>query len=74
MKSLVVFVLLHVSQNTFLEFEISFCSAIILICFAFKTKFMENIKGSVYYPHFYADGIVKEIIAICKVSGFFHFK
>jgi ribosomal protein L1 len=31
-----------------------------------KGKFMENIKGSVYYPHFFQDGIKKEVIAICK--------
>jgi hypothetical protein len=32
---------------------------------------MENIKGSVYYPHFFqSDAMKKEVIAICKVILF----
>ena len=31
-----------------------------------KAKFLENIKGSILYPHFFNDGIPKEVIAICK--------
>ncbi|RNA33404.1 39S ribosomal mitochondrial [Brachionus plicatilis] len=31
-----------------------------------KTKFMDNFKGTIYYPHFFADGFKKEIVAICK--------
>jgi hypothetical protein len=31
-----------------------------------KAKFLENIKGSISYPHFFDDGIPKEVIAICK--------
>lgn len=29
---------------------------------------MDNIRGVVYYPHFYKDGIQKEVIAVCKVN------
>ena len=32
---------------------------------------MDNIKGSVFFPHFFKDGIKKEVIAICKVRGNF---
>jgi ribosomal protein L1 len=31
-----------------------------------KGKFLDNIKGSVYLPHYFKDGIQKEVIAICK--------
>ena len=31
-----------------------------------KGKFIDNIKGSVYMPHFFKDGFQKEVIAICK--------
>jgi hypothetical protein len=27
---------------------------------------MDNIKGTVFYPHFFNEGIKKEVIAICK--------
>ncbi len=32
-----------------------------------KAKFMDNIKGAVYFPHTFKEGIQKEVVAICKV-------
>jgi ribosomal protein L1 len=34
-----------------------------------KGKFMENVKGAVYMPYFFKDGIQKEVIAVCKQNN-----
>lgn len=31
---------------------------------------MDNIKGVVYFPHYFQDGIQKEVVAICKVTSY----
>ncbi|CAF0786032.1 unnamed protein product [Brachionus calyciflorus] len=31
-----------------------------------KNKFMDNFKGNIYYPNFFADGFKKEVVAVCK--------
>lgn len=31
-----------------------------------KAKFMDNIKGAVYFPNTFKEGIQKEVVAICK--------
>ena len=31
-----------------------------------KAKFMDNVKGSITYPHFFKDGYLKEVVAVCK--------
>jgi large subunit ribosomal protein L1 len=31
-----------------------------------KTKFLDNVKGAVFYPNFFKDGYQKEVVAICK--------
>ncbi len=33
-----------------------------------KAKFMDNIKGAVYFPNTFKEGIQKEVVAICKVK------
>jgi large subunit ribosomal protein L1 len=33
-----------------------------------KGKIMENIQSTINFPHFFADGFKKEVIAICAVN------
>lgn len=31
-----------------------------------KTKFMDNVRGAVFFPNYFKDGFQKEVIAVCK--------